>query len=98
MNFEYPAITSVSLDPGVVPTDMAYSVPYLALIMGDTPELSGGTAVWLSTGDKSYLSGRYVAVNWDVEELEQKKDEVKSGNLLTFGSGGPNVIVDGTRK
>ncbi|KAJ5930087.1 hypothetical protein N7466_005580 [Penicillium verhagenii] len=82
---EHPTITSVSLDPGVVPTDMARAVPYLAEFMLDTPELVGGAAVWLSSGDKRFLSGRYVSANWDVEELESRKDEIVDGNQLKFG-------------
>ncbi|KAL2833765.1 hypothetical protein BDW59DRAFT_156567 [Aspergillus cavernicola] len=79
---EHPAITSVSVDPGVVATDMAKSVPYMAPFMKDTPELSGGMAVWLSSGDKEFLSGKAVSVNWDVGELVAKKQEIVQGNLL----------------
>ncbi|KAJ5397002.1 hypothetical protein N7509_005115 [Penicillium cosmopolitanum] len=70
---EHPTITSVNLDPGVAATDMGHGVPYLAPFIGDTPELSGGTAVWLATGDKSFLSGKYVSVCWNVEELESRR-------------------------
>jgi hypothetical protein len=78
---------------------MAYSVPYLAPFIGDTPELSGGTAVWLATGDKSFLSGKYVSACWNVEELESRRGEIKSGKVLTFTLkgefGGPGVTVEG---
>lgn len=97
---EHPGITSISLDPGVVATDMGNSVPYLAPFLGDTPELSGGAAVWLSSGDKSFLSGRYVSVCWDVEELESRQEEIRTnGKLLTFRLegefGGSDVTVEG---
>ncbi|CAI7678836.1 unnamed protein product [Penicillium manginii] len=96
---EHPTITSVNLDPGVVATNMAHSVPWLAPFIGDTPELSGGTAVWLATGDRSFLSGKYFNVCWNVEELESRKEEIKSGRLLTFTLngkfGGPDVTVEG---
>lgn len=81
---EHPSITSVSLDPGIVPTGMAQSVPYLAPYMLDTPELVGGAAVWLSSGDKSFLSGRYVSSNWDVEEIEMRKGEIVDEDQLKF--------------
>jgi NAD(P)-dependent dehydrogenase (short-subunit alcohol dehydrogenase family) len=81
---EHPSITSVSLDPGIVPTDMGRSVPFLAPFMLDTPELVGGAAVWLSSGDKSFLSGRYVSSNWDVEEIELRKDEIVEEDQLKF--------------
>lgn len=98
LNSEYPDITSISMHPGIVPTDMGLSVPYLAPVMKDTHELCGGAAVWLSSGDKSYLCGRWVSVNWDVEELEGRKDEIKDENLLMImlrgKLGGPNVTVE----
>ncbi|KAL4925254.1 SDR family NAD(P)-dependent oxidoreductase [Aspergillus undulatus] len=84
LNFEHPAITSVSLDPGVVETDMATSIWYLEPFMKDTPQLTGGTAVWLASGDKQFLSGRTISANWDMEELEAKKQEIVEGDLLTL--------------
>jgi NAD(P)-dependent dehydrogenase (short-subunit alcohol dehydrogenase family) len=99
---ENPEITAVSLDPGLVATDMGRSVPYLAQFLHDTPELSGGFAVWLATGDKKFLTGRYVAANWNVEELENRKEEIMDGNLLTFGMKGkfglPGVVVEGRKQ
>ena len=83
LSTEYPAITSVNIDPGTVPTDMGHAVPFLAPFLFDTPEVVGGAAVWLASGDKKFLSGRYVLVNWDVEELERRKEEIQEGNLLT---------------
>ncbi|KAJ5797516.1 uncharacterized protein N7503_006812 [Penicillium pulvis] len=81
---EHPTITSVSLDPGIVPTDMGCSVPFLAPFMLDSPELVGGAAVWLSSGDKNFLSGRYVSSNWDVEEIEKRKGEIVDEDQLKF--------------
>lgn len=81
---EYPSITSVSLHPGMILTDMGTSVSWLGPFMRDTAELPGGTAVWLSSGDKAFLSGRYVAANWDVAELERRKEEIIRDNLLTM--------------
>ncbi|KAJ5111566.1 hypothetical protein N7532_002101, partial [Penicillium argentinense] len=99
---EHPTITSVGLDPGVAATDMGHSVPYLAPFIGDTPDLCGGVGVWLASGDKSFLSGKYVSVCWDAAELETRKDEIKGGNLLTFRLsgefGGPDVTVEALHK
>ncbi|KAI9373560.1 hypothetical protein BJX61DRAFT_502200 [Aspergillus egyptiacus] len=80
---EYPSITSISLDPGMVATDMGVSIPLIAPFLFDTVALAGGAAVWMCAGDRRFLSGRYVSVNWDVEELERKKDEIVEQNLLT---------------
>jgi hypothetical protein len=48
----------------------------------DTPELVGAFSVWLTTPAASFLSGRFVSVNWDVEELLARKDEITGGNDL----------------
>lgn len=94
---EYPAITSITIDPGTLSTEMCRSVEYLKLFMRDTPELVGGFAVWLASGDKKFLSGRIVFSNWDVEELEKRKDEVVEGDLFTMfikgEFGKPGVVV-----
>jgi hypothetical protein len=82
---EYPAITSVNLDPGMVATDMGVSVPIIAAFLYDTVELASGAAVWLCSGDRKFLSGRYFLVNWDVEELEARREEIIAENLLSSG-------------
>ncbi|KIJ49422.1 hypothetical protein M422DRAFT_161042 [Sphaerobolus stellatus SS14] len=50
----------------------------------DSPELSGGFALWLlSQGEKvDFLRGRYSSANWDVDELLAKKDEILKKGLL----------------
>jgi NAD(P)-dependent dehydrogenase (short-subunit alcohol dehydrogenase family) len=88
MKDEHPSITTVAVNPGVVSTDMGNSIPFVIPSMKDTPEPSGGLAVWLASGDKSFLSGRYVDANWDVEELEARKEEIQEGLLLTVGPRG----------
>jgi NAD(P)-dependent dehydrogenase (short-subunit alcohol dehydrogenase family) len=82
---EYPSITSINLDPGMVATDMGVRVDIIAPFLFDTVALVGGAAVWLCSGDKKFLSGRYVSVNWDVDELERRKDEIMEKNLLSSG-------------
>jgi len=46
--------------------------------------LAGGFCTWLTKERREYLSGRYLSVHWDVEELEAKKDEIVKGDKLTF--------------
>lgn len=48
----------------------------------DTPELAAGTALYLSTSEASYLNGRLVFADWDLEEVEKLKDEIVQDNLL----------------
>ena len=40
---------------------------------------------WLTRERRAWLSGRYVAVGWDVDELLQQQDEVVKKDLLKFG-------------
>ncbi|KAJ6157602.1 hypothetical protein N7470_005194 [Penicillium chermesinum] len=98
LNSEYPNINSFVLDPGVVRTDTTLDVPYLMPYANDSPLLPGGTAVWLSSGDKKYLSGRYIMSSWNVKEIEARKGETHECNLLTFALKGEfglgNIKVD----
>lgn len=48
----------------------------------DTPELVGGMAVWLTTSKAYFLNGRFVSVNWSVDELVARKKEIIEGNDL----------------
>ena len=50
-----------------------------------TAELAGAVAVYLTTERAKYLNGRYASVNWDIEELEARKDEIVSKGLLKEG-------------
>ena len=54
------------------------------LVSKDSPELCAGMAVWLAKEPRPWLNGRYVAANWDVDELEGKKDEIVEGDKLKF--------------
>jgi hypothetical protein len=53
-------------------------------LLSDTLELAGGFSLWLATQGKKvdFLRGRYSAVNWDVDELSTKREEIESKNLL----------------
>jgi NAD(P)-dependent dehydrogenase (short-subunit alcohol dehydrogenase family) len=79
---EHPSITAINLDPGMVGTDMGSSVELIAPFLHDTVELAAAGAVWMCSGDKSFLSGRYVSVNWEVDQLEAKREDIVRDNLL----------------
>jgi NAD(P)-dependent dehydrogenase (short-subunit alcohol dehydrogenase family) len=78
----YPSINSVAMLPGLVKTDM-YMEAFSRFNM-DPPELPGSVAVWLSTDKARFLSGRFISVNWDVEDLAARKEEILKDNLLTL--------------
>ncbi|KAI4626333.1 uncharacterized protein J4E87_004835 [Alternaria ethzedia] len=78
---EYPNVTAVSMHPGLVATDMLRE-PFRSLFNQDSPELVGGTAVWLCQEKAKFLSGRFIAANWDVEDLLSRKAEIVKDDLL----------------
>ncbi|KAH8900971.1 short-chain dehydrogenase/reductase-like protein [Thozetella sp. PMI_491] len=84
---EYPNVTAVALHPGLVLTDMLRE-PFRSLFNQDSPELVGGTTVWLCQEKARFLSGRWVATNWNVDDVVAKKDEILRGNLLKLTLGG----------
>ena len=52
--------------------------------LNDDLSLCGGFLTWLTKERREWLNGRYLAVNWDVDELEKMKDEVTGKDLLKF--------------
>lgn len=81
---EYPCVTAISMHPGLVATDMLRE-PFRSRFNNDSAELVGGTAVWVCQDKARWLSGRFVSVNWDVEDLMERKAEVLQGDLLRLG-------------
>lgn len=79
---ENPNVNAIALHPGMVPTDMM--IETFRKFAHDTPELVGGVGVWLATEDAAFLTGRYVAANWSVEELLEGKEEILKENKLTM--------------
>jgi NAD(P)-dependent dehydrogenase (short-subunit alcohol dehydrogenase family) len=80
---EGEGVIAIAIHPGGEKTDLANGMPeafHVALI--DKPELAGNTVVWLTGERRVWLSGRYVSVNWDVEELEQRREDILRGDLL----------------
>lgn len=87
MDKEYhqQGLIAISVHPGGVKTELALNMPPDKLsVLTDTPELAANTLVWLSRERRDWLSGRFATVNWDMEELEQKKQDILQRNLLKF--------------
>ena len=45
-------------------------------------DLAAHFAVWLASPDASFLSGRFVWAQWDIDELKARAEEVKSSPYL----------------
>ncbi|EHK19748.1 uncharacterized protein TRIVIDRAFT_46933 [Trichoderma virens Gv29-8] len=88
ISVENPNVTAISFHPGIILTDMHDDARGFRHFAKDTPELAGGVAVWLCTKTAAFLNGRYMAVNWAVDELLAKKEEIIAGDLLKIQLGG----------
>jgi len=53
-------------------------------LMTDDIALCGGWLTWLTKERREWLSGRYLAAAWDVEELQAMKDEIVKEDKLKF--------------
>ncbi|KAI1350463.1 hypothetical protein F5Y01DRAFT_285860 [Xylaria sp. FL0043] len=74
-----------AIHPGGIKTELALGMPKdMWGILNDTLQLPAHTLVWLSKEHRLWLSGRFVSVNWDMEELEGKKEQIEKDNLLKF--------------
>ena len=83
--YEAEELVVLPIHPGDVLTDMAGIMgEELAVIFKETPELTGDSLVWLAKEPRVWLSGRFVSVTWDMQELEQKREEIVAKDLLKF--------------
>ncbi|KIK03573.1 hypothetical protein K443DRAFT_676586 [Laccaria amethystina LaAM-08-1] len=85
LSLENPNVRAVVYHPGTVLTPILDDLPDIKPFALDTPELAGAFAVYLTTERAEYLDGRYASVNWDIEELEARKDEIGLKGLLKEG-------------
>ncbi|KAI1746755.1 hypothetical protein F4782DRAFT_553028 [Xylaria castorea] len=83
LQVENPGAAAYTVNPGLVQTDATLEAftPYAK----DTAALVGSVTVYLSARQPNHLKGRHLCVNWDVEELEARKEEIEKSNLLTLG-------------
>lgn len=78
-------LVAVALHPGGVKTELALTMPeWMHHALVDTPEVPSHTMVWLCSEKRDWLSGRFVAATWNMEELEARKGEILEKNLLKF--------------
>ncbi|KAJ5376927.1 Glucose/ribitol dehydrogenase [Penicillium cosmopolitanum] len=78
-------LIAISLHPGGVKTDMAANFPeVLHFSLADELALPADTIIWLAKERRDWLNGRFVWSNWDLEEVEGKKDEIIEKDLFKF--------------
>ncbi|KAI2639916.1 NAD(P)-binding protein [Hypomontagnella submonticulosa] len=83
--YEDKGLVCFSLHPGGVKTELAVNMP-LAMhqVLVDEPQLPADSIVWLAAEHRPWLSGRFINVKWDMQELDAKKDDIVKGDLLKF--------------
>ncbi|CCM04748.1 uncharacterized protein FIBRA_06938 [Fibroporia radiculosa] len=76
-------VVALAVHPGAIPTDMNADISddFKAYLI-DTPEIASHTIVWLAREPRAWLSGRYISCQWDMEELEAKRQEIVDGDKL----------------
>ncbi|KAL2062116.1 hypothetical protein VTL71DRAFT_6382 [Oculimacula yallundae] len=86
---ENPRFHVVDVHPGQVrETEMAAkatSPQYEGEAHVDDAELSGDFIVWTISKEARFLKGKFVWVNWDVEELKANAMEIETTRVLTLG-------------
>ncbi|KAK6379909.1 hypothetical protein LTS17_005983 [Exophiala oligosperma] len=76
-------LLAYGIHPGGVMTELAQNMPKETHgFLNDKPELAGDSFVWLTKERREWLADRYISVNWDVNELLAKKDEIMDKDLL----------------
>jgi len=77
-------ILSYAVHPGFIATELTEkSVPEAYRhILVDSLDVASHTIVWLTRERREWLGGRYVSCQWDVEELEAKREEIVKGDKL----------------
>ncbi|KZT53707.1 short-chain dehydrogenase/reductase SDR [Calocera cornea HHB12733] len=81
---ETPGVKVFAVHPGAVKTELSKAGgPWLAKILIDDVQLPAWTMVRLVQGTDDYLSGRYVSVNWDLDEVhDQWKEAIVEEDAL----------------
>jgi NAD(P)-dependent dehydrogenase (short-subunit alcohol dehydrogenase family) len=83
LHAEQPNVRCFSVIPGLVASNMAPK-EYIAMARDD-PMLTGGLSLLLCTERAEWLRGGLVSVNWDLEEMEEHKNEIVEKRLIKLG-------------
>ncbi|KAL2828794.1 putative oxidoreductase [Aspergillus pseudoustus] len=71
------------IQPGVVDTDMNREAGGVkAMGFEDHVSLPAGFTLWLTSPQAKFLDGKFLWANWDVDELEAMKEEIKKKGLF----------------
>ncbi len=89
---ENPNVTAVAFHPGIVHT--ASTAPFFLHFAKDTKELAGAVIVWLASEEAKFMNGRYMATNWDVTEMVERKEEILEKDVLKMKLTGDMSVAE----
>lgn len=81
--YEEEGLVAMAVNPGGVATELASGLPEKwHFLLTVKAELPADTFVWLAKERREWLNGRYLSVEWDMQELEAMKDDIVERDLL----------------
>ncbi|KAH8649288.1 hypothetical protein BX600DRAFT_490094 [Xylariales sp. PMI_506] len=92
--FENPELHVVNVQPGLIDTSMSRKSGHGGMdhvkdeTNSATVDLPGHFCLWLVSAEADFLRGKFVWVNWDVDELKARKEEILTTDLLDTKLGG----------
>ncbi|GKT66965.1 NADP(+)-dependent dehydrogenase [Colletotrichum tofieldiae] len=86
-------LRTVTVHPGLIRTPMALELEKTGLKFPyDDVSLPADFLVWVTSAEASFLNGKFVFANWDIEELKARRAEIENGMELSLVlSGFPRV-------
>jgi len=76
-------IKCFAVHPGGVATELGHNMPdHMHEYLVDTPDLAACFIVWLASGKADWAKGRYLAANWDVDEISAARKEIETNDLF----------------
>jgi NAD(P)-dependent dehydrogenase (short-subunit alcohol dehydrogenase family) len=80
LDADYPNLRAFTLSPGIIKTGLTQAAfePYAK----DHIDMPGLMSLYLAQERADYLRGGFVGINWDINEMEEHKDEIKEKKLL----------------
>ncbi|KAI1801881.1 putative oxidoreductase [Daldinia bambusicola] len=83
--YEEKGLICYSIHPGGIKTELATNMPEeMHRYLVDEVALPADALAWLGAERRPWLNGRFVNVEWDMRELEAKKDKIVKDDLLKF--------------
>lgn len=86
MDYYEQGLVAICLHPAGVETETGLNMPEkFHWFLTDKPELPGDFMAWLCREKRDWLSGRWVDVKWDAEELLEKQRQIEDNfSMLKF--------------